>query len=221
MRQRLTYANVVSTVALFLALGGGVVYAAAKIGTKEIQRQAVTAKKIAPGAVKNGKLLDGSVGTTKIADDAVGNAKVEDDSIQPSKLTFPVYYAASPSGGSRTVPAGAPTPYPVSGGRWTQAADAINVLFGEATATLAYDGAGSGSCQLFFDIRIDGQQLGGDQFSTDSTAPVRISRSIGAAPQIGPVTATARTLTVQVASNGDCTAGSTIDSTRFRVLDFG
>jgi hypothetical protein len=30
-----------------------------------------------------------------------------------------------------------------------------------------------------------------------------------------------RRMTVQVGSNGDCTPASTIDSTRFKVLDFG
>ncbi len=112
MRQRLTYANVVSTIALFLVLTGGVVYAASKIRTKDIQRQAVTQKKIAPGAVKNGKLADGAVATEKLADAAVGNAKLKDDSIEPSKLTFPVFYAASPSGGSQAVTGGPPNAYP-------------------------------------------------------------------------------------------------------------
>ena len=60
-KSKLSYANVVSTIALFLALTGGVVYAASKIATKDIQRQAVTGKKIAPEAVKNGKLAAGAV----------------------------------------------------------------------------------------------------------------------------------------------------------------
>ncbi len=221
MRQRLTYANVVSTIALFLVLTGGVVYAASKIGTKDIQRQAVTKKKLAPGAVKNGKLADGAVATAKLADAAVTNAKVKDDSIEPSKLTFPVFYTASPSGGSQPVTGGQPNPYPISGGRWTQRAHAVNVVFGEATATLAYDGTGSGSCQVFFDLRVDGQRAGGGQLQTDSTTPEQVTQSLGAQPAVGPLSPTQRTLTAQIGSNGDCEAGSTIDSARFKVLDFG
>ncbi len=197
MRSRLTYSNVASTVALFLALTGGVVYAASKIKTKDIQRQAVTEKKIAPGAVKNGKLAAeavkagklaagavetsklaaGAVDTGKLADGAVGNAQVKDDSIQPEKLTFPVMYVAEPAGGSQAVPAGAPEPYPLTGGQWTQRQDAVNVVFGSAAATLAYDGSGSGSCQVFFDVRVDGQQTGGGQLQTDSTTPVEVERA--------------------------------------------
>lgn len=210
MRQRLTYANVVSTLALFLALTGGVVYAASKIRTKDINSHAVTAKKLASDAVKNGKL----------ADAAVGNAEVKDDSIEPSKLTFPVFYVASPSGGSQDV-TGGPDPYPIADNQWTQGPGQINVVFGEATGTLAYDGSGSGFCQVFFDIRIDGQQLGGGQIETESTTPEQVSQSLGAQPEIGPESPEQRELTAQVGSNGDCEPGSTIDSARFEVLDFG
>ncbi|MET0731141.1 MAG: hypothetical protein ABWZ03_08120 [Solirubrobacterales bacterium] len=220
MRSKLTYANVASTIALFLALTGGVVYAASKIGTKDIQRQAVTEKKIAPGAVKNGKLAAGSVSTEKLADAAVGNDQVKNDSIQPGKLSFPVFYVATPAGGSQPVTSGQ-DPDPLSNGQWTQRKDAVNVVFGSGTATLAYDGSGSGSCQVFFDIRVDGQQVGGGQLQTSSTTPEQVTQQIGAAPGAGPTQATERTLTVQVGSNGDCEAGSTIDSTRFQVLNFG
>lgn len=217
---KLSYANVVSSLALFLALTGGVVYAASKIGTKDIRYQAVTQKKIAPGAVKNGKLAPGAVKELQLAESAVGNGQIKDHSIAPEKLTFPVFYVATPTGGSQTV-TNNQTPYPLADGKWTHRKDAINILFGESTATLAYDGSGSGSCQVFFDIRIDGQQVSGGGLQTGSTTPERITQQIGAAPGAGPLVATPRTLTVQIGSNGDCTAGSRIDSTRFQVLDFG
>lgn len=221
MRRHLTYANVTASVALFLALAGGVVYAAEKIGTSDIKRHAVKSPKLAPKAVKNGKLADDAVGNSKLKDGAVGNSKLQDDSIEPQKLTFPVFFTAEATGGSQAVPAGAPEPYPLSGSEWTQRADSINVVFGTAFGTLAYDGSGSGQCQVFMDVRVDGQQVGGGQLQTDSTTPVEVSGQVGAAPGAGPVEATPRTLTVFVGSNGDCEAGSTIDSMRFQVLDFG
>lgn len=57
IRKRLTYANVVASVALFLAIGG-VSYAAIKlpknsVGTKQLKNGAVTGKKIAPATVKS------------------------------------------------------------------------------------------------------------------------------------------------------------------------
>lgn len=57
---KLTYANVVATLALFVALGG-VGYAASQlpknsVGTKQLKKNAVTSQKIAKGAVTKGKL---------------------------------------------------------------------------------------------------------------------------------------------------------------------
>ncbi len=57
---KLTYANVVATLALFVALGG-VSYAALQlpknsVGTKQLKKNAVTSQKIAKGAVTKAKL---------------------------------------------------------------------------------------------------------------------------------------------------------------------
>jgi hypothetical protein len=57
MRPKLTYSNVISTVCLFLLLGGGAAYAASSlgknsVGTKQLKNNAVTGSK-----VKNGSLL--------------------------------------------------------------------------------------------------------------------------------------------------------------------
>jgi hypothetical protein len=65
MQERLTYANVVATIALFVALGGGA-YAAVKlpansVGAKQLKRAAVTGKKIASGAITSAKVKDGSL----------------------------------------------------------------------------------------------------------------------------------------------------------------
>src|SRR4051812_369319 len=56
MRRRLTYANVIATVALFLALNVGA-YAAIKIpansiGSAQLKNKAVTPKKVSPSAIK-------------------------------------------------------------------------------------------------------------------------------------------------------------------------
>jgi hypothetical protein len=208
---RLTYSNIVSTLALFLALTGGVVYAAQKVGTKSLKRHSVVAQKLAPGAVKEGKLLDG----------AVSNAKLHDDSIAPEKLTFPVYYVAEPSGGSAPVSSGQPQPYPLEGAVWEQEPGAVQVVFGEADATIAYDGNGSGQCQVYFDIRLNGQQVGGGQLSTGSTTPEQVTASLGAQPTVDPESPTSVEMTIQTGSNGDCESGSAIDSSRFRILNFG
>jgi hypothetical protein len=77
LTRKLTYANVVATLALFLALSGGVVWAAGKIGggrlkpnsisAGKIRRNAVTAVKIRPNAVTATKIRAGAVNFAKLA----------------------------------------------------------------------------------------------------------------------------------------------------------
>jgi hypothetical protein len=62
---------------------------------------------------------------------------------------------------------------------------------------------------------------GGGGLSTGSTSLGPIEQTIGAQPQIDPGAPIANHLTMRTGSNGDCTPDSTIDSGRFRVLDFG
>lgn len=69
-RIRLTYANVVSTLALFLALGG-VSYAAVKlpansVGEKQLKKNAVTGKKIKKNAITGDKIKAGTISSSDI-----------------------------------------------------------------------------------------------------------------------------------------------------------
>jgi hypothetical protein len=74
LRPRLTYANVIATLALFLALGGGA-YAATQlpknsVGAKQLKKSAVTAAKIKDGAVTGSKIMLSSLGTVPNASHA-------------------------------------------------------------------------------------------------------------------------------------------------------
>jgi hypothetical protein len=221
-RSRLTYANVVSTLALFLALGGGVAFAASKVHTNGIFKRAVTSGKLALGAVRSNQIADGAVSTRQIADATIGSKQIGAASVAPSNLQFPTYFAASPLGGSASIPSGGQVGYPLSDSTWTQKPGQLNVIFGAVAATLAYAGeAGTGSCQVGFEILLNGQPVGGGGVSTDSTTPQQVEQSLGAQPEVDPVAPLDNRLTIKVNSNGDCTPASTIDSTRFRVLDFG
>jgi len=229
-KHRLNYANVASTLALFLALSGGAAYAANEIRsgdlapgavhTVDIHKRAVTSGKLAVGAVRGNQIAEGSVGSTQIANGSIGSRQIGTSAVAPSNLEFPVFLAATPSGGSAPI-TGGPDPYPVANDTWAQKPGQIQVLFGAAAATLAYDDSGSGSCQVFFEINLNGQQVGGGQLSTSSTTPTQVERSLGAEPQIDPLNPTTVRLTVRTGSNGACTQGSRIESSRFRILDFG
>lgn len=77
IRKRLTYANVMSSLAVFLVLGGATALAATKIGSKELKANSVLTGKIKKEAVTTAKLKNSAVTTAKIADKAVTGAKVD------------------------------------------------------------------------------------------------------------------------------------------------
>jgi len=80
MRKHLSFANVVSCLALFLALSAGA-YAATSlpansVGSKQIKAKAVTKSKLAAGSVGATQLHAGAVTASKLANGAVTGAKV-------------------------------------------------------------------------------------------------------------------------------------------------
>ena len=68
VRERLCYANVIATLSLFIALSLGTAYAADKIGSKDIAKNAIKSKHIKAGNVKNPDLALGAVNSEKVAD---------------------------------------------------------------------------------------------------------------------------------------------------------
>jgi hypothetical protein len=108
--RRLTYANVIATMALFLALGGGAVWAANKQATK------VGTGKIKPNAVTAGKIKANAVTTSKIRENAVTNAKIRDGSVNFGKLATNTLVVATATS----------SPTPING------ASAVNVNFPSA-----------------------------------------------------------------------------------------
>jgi hypothetical protein len=78
IRERLNYANVMATIAVFGVLAGGGAYAASQIGPKDIAKNAVRAKHVKKGQIKAKHLARSSVRTPKIQDGAVTAAKLAD-----------------------------------------------------------------------------------------------------------------------------------------------
>jgi hypothetical protein len=100
LKKHLTVANVISCLALFVALSG-VAVAAGKIGTGAVKatnlaKEAVTNPKLKKQAVTSGKIKDGNVNAvdlatgavinSKLAKKAVTNAKLGNESVGTSKL---------------------------------------------------------------------------------------------------------------------------------------
>jgi len=86
IRKRLTYANVMSSLAVFLILGGATAVAAKKIGSNELKSNAVTTGKIKKEAVSRAKLKKASVDASRLADQAVSTDKIADNAVTTAKI---------------------------------------------------------------------------------------------------------------------------------------
>ncbi len=101
MRPRLTYANVTSTLALFIALTGATAFAATKLPDKsvgefqlrpaavtadKIRTNAVTTPKIKAQAVKQGKIANGSITAAKMTNGSVASSSIQEGAIVNAKL---------------------------------------------------------------------------------------------------------------------------------------
>lgn len=72
IRKRLTYANVMSSLAVFLVLGGASAFAAAQlgrntVGPNQLKRNAVSAAKIEKGAVTRAKIKKNAINSSRVA----------------------------------------------------------------------------------------------------------------------------------------------------------
>jgi hypothetical protein len=110
IRKRLTYANVMSSIAVFLVLGGATALAASQLG-----KNTVGSKQLKKNSVTAAKLKNKAVTTSKIANKAVTGAQVADGTltganINPSTLgTVPNAThanSANAASGLTTLPSG-------------------------------------------------------------------------------------------------------------------
>lgn len=90
VRKRLTYSNVIASLALFVALGGVAVAATQlprkSVGAKQLKRGAVTTAALRKQAVTSGKLAPKSVIGGKLAPNAVGPGNIGNGAITSAKL---------------------------------------------------------------------------------------------------------------------------------------
>jgi hypothetical protein len=128
---RLTYANVVSTLALFLVLTGGAAYAAHRyltkksVGTPQLKANAVTTSKIKANAITTRKLKRIAVSTEKLKEGAVTSEKIFDKAVTGDKIdleTVPFARVVHRAGSSSivSVKSGGVTIYPLQDTGYTQ-----------------------------------------------------------------------------------------------------
>ena len=90
LRSKLTYANVMATIAVFLVVTGvGFAVAALpkkSVGKKQLKNGAVSGKKLRKNAVTAPKIKSGAVGRSEIASGAVNTGKISNQSVTRSKI---------------------------------------------------------------------------------------------------------------------------------------
>ena len=109
-RRFFTFANVVASLALFVALGTGTAYAAntvfstdivdGQVKTPDIADNAVITTKIPVGAIGTGRILDGTIANVDIAAGAVKSNSVLDESLTSADLATNSVGATEISDGS-------------------------------------------------------------------------------------------------------------------------
>jgi hypothetical protein len=97
---KLSYANVVATLALFLALGGGAAFAATQlpknsVGPNQLKKGAVTPAKLKKGAVTAGKIAPQAVVAGKLGANAVLPGNLGNGIISSDKIANGAVIAAS------------------------------------------------------------------------------------------------------------------------------
>jgi len=122
IRARLSYANVASTLALFLALGTGTAYAANEwtgenivdqsltaadiqigtIGTLRVQDNSLQAIDLAPDSATSSEIASAAVGSSEIGAGAVGGSEIAAGAVGTSEIANNTVSSADLAGGGAT-----------------------------------------------------------------------------------------------------------------------
>ncbi|HEY7257291.1 MAG TPA: hypothetical protein VH476_11495 [Solirubrobacterales bacterium] len=218
IRPRLTYANVVATLALFLALTGGAVWAASKINGKQIKKNSIPGNRIKKGTLTN----------NQIKKQTITNAKIKQGTIQRTSLaagTLPGVIVADASatnlpGATTETPPG-PTPFALTGttsfvpagGRAYQLS---SELVGNPVPT------GSGSCSPGVEVEVNGVPIQFVEIFGNEVLPPFPSRF----PE-GSYTSSllnesgTQTISAKVYGDEDCGGGTALEKFRVVVVELG
>jgi hypothetical protein len=210
VRKQLSYANVVATMALFLALSGGVVWAAGKVGSKSLKANAVTAGKIKRNAVTN----------AKIRGDAVTAAKIKDGAVDFTKLAAGTNLVVSASSAAVAANGTTPVNVPLSGAvTFTPASGIVDFLSVEARSSTNLARVDPAKpCEPQVIPFVNGSRwefaegvLSPRAFTPTAAQPTGLVPATGATGPIGLASpGVAQTVTIQLIGDPNCTPGSTV-----------
>lgn len=204
---KLTYANIVASLALFLALSGGVVWASGKIGASKLKANSVTAGKIKRNAVSAGK----------IRPNAVTGAKIKPGAVDFSKIAAGTFVVATASGTAGVPNTTTPVSVNLAGTpTFTTQAGTVYFLSVEAKGTPAR--TGKEPCEITVLPYVNGSLWGTPKgalalsaFEPTVDQPTGLVPIVGHTGPIGLVSPGAsQTVSVKLAGDADCAAGSAV-----------
>jgi hypothetical protein len=217
---RLTYANVMSTLFVLLALGAGTALAASQVlpknsvGTKQLRSGAVTAAKLKRNAVTKVKIKNGAVDGSRIKDGSVTGSEIDPATTPFSRIVFSTRGSSSVSLKSGPTP----VPYPLTNSTYTQEPGRDDIYLG--ALDLTFDPACKPPRQAVALVNLDQSMAANPMLLTllaDSAGAVidntggRASWRINIGPYQGagsfrPETPTSRTISLYVYIQ--CSSGS-------------
>ena len=233
LRPQLSYANVVATLALFLALGGGAVWAANKVTSKQIGKGAVKTKNLAKNAVKTKQIAKNAVTSAKIKKEAVTAEKLLSGSVTRTQLASGTlaglqvadFQATSVPGLTTKSYETGGTPIPLTGTTsFTPAAGKSYELLVELKGNpIDADGMEGKNCNTYVVVQSNGAPVGeGYIYSSESaTPPYNYGPTGGEVVPLGLQSpGQAQTLTALSFGSEGCGAATTA-SLRGVVVEFG
>lgn len=233
---KLTYANVVATLALFLALGGGAAVAAAQLGkntvkSTNIARNAVKTQDIARNAVKGSKLAANAVKNKNLSKNAVTAGKVKKGTLTRTQLAAGTLaglqvvdaQAANIPGLGSNPPNTQGTPVSLTGTMaFTPVTGKSYELLAELRGSVVdADGSGGETCFTGVQIFVNGEPTTfvGMNANSNGNAPFAINSVGNASTAIGLLSSGTQTITAASYGEASC-AGSTGDL-RVTVVELG
>lgn len=218
IRTRLTYANVMATIAVFLVLGGASAFAAGQlaknsVGSKQLKKNSVTAAKIKKNAITKAKIKDGSVTGAKIADGSITGTEINAASTSFSQVVARLRTSAQGAFGSTSI-------YPI--GSYTQPAGEDDQYLAALTVSFAASCGGERVAQALLLVdppsnlgELTPGNIVGLGVLIDKT-PGAATKTLEFAPypgsfspmsKIAPAAATTHTFSALL-TNGECDTGS-------------
>jgi hypothetical protein len=237
IHQRLTYANVVSTLALILVVGGATAIAAHvpkhSVGPHQLKSNAVTTPKIKANAITTRKIKKNAITAVKIKDKAIKSEKLDDNAVTTSKIangsvTGPKIDAATTPFGrivqeargtsTKSLPEGVLTVYPLQSNTYSQPAGRDDTYLGQLEVVIP--ASCTGERKIAAGLLVDpvdptaptsGEFAASRDFAETGTDPLTVRLSIGPAASFQPAKATSHSF--YLAATASCESGGGVTAT--------